>query len=99
MAGTLVIYFSVYGTTKKYAEWLASELEADVCPVNKLKQRELGKYEVIILGSSIYGGSIRGLDILVRNCERLINKKIIVFTCGIADVSDIDRHINVYFHS
>ena len=90
MAKTLVMYYSKYGFTKKYAEWLAEELEADIYSIGRIRKKMLDKYEIIILGSSIYAGSISGTKILIKNFEKIKQKKLVVFTCGIADVTNVD---------
>lgn len=35
MSNTVVLYQSKYGTTKKYAEWLAEELSCDLIETKK----------------------------------------------------------------
>jgi len=91
MAKVLIMYYSKYGTTKKYAEWLASELDGTICDIKKIKQENLAVYDTIILGSGLYAGNVRGLDIFVNNYETIKNKKLIVFTCGLADVTVKDN--------
>ncbi len=87
MAKVLVMYFSRYGTTKKYAEWIASELNGDVYDIKNVKQNNLKNYDTIILGAALYAGQLKGLDIIINNYEKIKNKKTIIFTCGVADYS------------
>jgi len=97
MAKTLIIYYSKYGTTKKYAEWIASELNGDICAISDFKKDTQGKstqgkytldnYDVIVIGSALYAGRIQGMDIINKNYEILRGKKIVLFTCGLADYS------------
>jgi menaquinone-dependent protoporphyrinogen IX oxidase len=87
MAKTLVMYFSKYGTTKKYAEWIASELNGDVYDIKNIKHNILGNYDTIILGTALYAGQLKGLEIIINNYENIKNKKIVIFTCGLADYS------------
>ena len=82
------MYNSKYGFTKKYVDWLVPELNADAYPVKKIKALMLDNYDVIILGSGLFGGNITGKDILISNAEKLKNKKLLIFTCGIADVEN-----------
>ena len=88
MSKTLIMYYSKYGFTKKYAAWLAEDLAADVFPIRKIRKKMLGNYDTIILGSSIYAGKIKGTDILVKNFENIKNKRLLIFTCGIADTEN-----------
>jgi menaquinone-dependent protoporphyrinogen IX oxidase len=93
MAKALVIYFSKYSSTKKYAEWIATELDGDVYDIRKVKQNILENYETIILGTALYAGKIEGIDIIINNYEKIKNRKIIIFTCGLADYSK-EENIN-----
>jgi len=85
MPKTLVIYFSKYGATKKYAEWIAGELGGDVCGIRDVNVNALKDYDAIVVGSGLYAGNIKGIDILVNNFETLKGKKMALFTCGLAD--------------
>ena len=85
MSKTLVLYYSVYGTTKKYAEWIASELNGDIYALGDLKVNNLAIYDAIIIGSGLYAGKIKGMDIIINNYETLRGKKLVLFTCGLAD--------------
>ena len=91
MAKVLVLYFSNYGSTKKYAEWIASELSADIYSIKNVQQNILKEYDTIILGSGLYAGNISGTDIIVNNYEKIKNKKLIIFTCGLADWNEIEN--------
>ena len=87
MSKVLVMYYSKYGSAKNYAQWIATELGADIYPVNKVPANNFDNYDAIILGSSLYAGSISGIDIIIKNYEQIKTKKLILFTCGIADYS------------
>jgi len=91
MAKILVMFFSKYGTTKKYAEWIAEELNGDILDVKNIKQNILVNYDTIILGSGLYAGRIVGLNIIKNNYEKIKNKKIVIFTCGLADYSKTEN--------
>ncbi|GHV51167.1 flavodoxin [Bacteroidia bacterium] len=91
MDKVLVVYFSKYGSTKKYAEWIASELNGDIYNVNNIKQNILKNYDVIILGSALYAGKIKGINIIINNYEKIKHKKIIIYTCGLADYTKIEN--------
>lgn len=91
MAKVLVMYFSKYGSTKKYAEWIASELNGDVYNIKNIKQDILENYDTIILGSGLYAGKIEGINIIINNYETLKDKKLIIFTCGLADYNKTEN--------
>lgn len=48
MKKTAVIYKSEYGSTKKYAQWIAEELGADLLEAAKTKAAELRGYDIIL---------------------------------------------------
>jgi menaquinone-dependent protoporphyrinogen IX oxidase len=91
MAKVLVMYFSKYGSTKKYAEWIASELNGDIFDIKNIKQNILENYNTIILGTALYAGKLEGLEIIINNYENIKNKKIVIFTCGLADYSKTEN--------
>jgi flavodoxin len=96
MTKTLIIYFSEYGTTKRYAEWIAEELNGDIYSINKFKPNILNNYDTIIIGSGLYAGKIKGIDIIIKNYEVLKNKKLVIFTCGLADYSKVENINEIY---
>jgi menaquinone-dependent protoporphyrinogen IX oxidase len=91
MAKVLVLYFSKYGSTKKYTEWIASELNGDICNVKNIKPQIFENYNTIIIGSGLYAGKIEGIKIITDNYEVIKNKKLIIFTCGLADYSKMEN--------
>lgn len=85
-----VIYKSVYGTTKRYAEWIAEELNASLLEASKVKPAQLMDYDAVIYGGGLYAGGILGVKLVAKNHF----KHLVVFTVGLAtpevtDYSDI----------
>ena len=95
MAKVMVIYFSKYGSTKKYAEWIAEELNGNISKLNEVNLSNLSDYEVIIIGIPLYPGKIKNFDFLGKYYEIIKDKKIIIFTCGIADVNKTENVNNI----
>ena len=93
MTKVLVLYFTIYGSTKKYAEWIAEELKGDLLNINDVRHNQLHDYDTIILGGGLYAGSIKGLNLLIDNYEKIKDKKLIIFTCGLADYTK-EENIN-----
>lgn len=58
---TAVIYRSKYGSTQRYAQWLARALHADLLELQEVSREQLAGYEALLYGGGIYAGSIEGL--------------------------------------
>ena len=95
MNKTLVLYFSKYGTTKKYSEWIAEDLNGNIFDIKYKNKIRLNEYDTIVLGSGLYAGSIKGINLLVKNFEKIKGKKLIIFTCGLADCSKTENIDNI----
>ena len=91
---TVVIYKSKYGSTKKYAQWLAAALGADILDAQKISAKDIAPYENILYGGYLYAGSISGVKLLTSNMDKLRGKRIIVFAVGCApERKENNRHI------
>lgn len=78
----LVIYKSKYGSTKRYAQWIADEVQGDIIESAKVKSEELQKYEIIVFGGFLHAVGISGVKVITENFKRIANKKIIIFAVG-----------------
>ncbi|MCL1913279.1 MAG: flavodoxin domain-containing protein [Eubacteriaceae bacterium] len=82
----LVVYKSKYGSTKKYAEWISQELEADLVEAKTATPGMLKKYDIVIYGGGLYAGGISGVKLVTKNpCQNLI-----IFTVGLGDPKTSD---------
>ena len=88
MSEIIVLYTSKYGSSKQCAEWLASELNADLFQSSSQEVINWEKYSVIVYCGGIYAGSINGIKILAKNHAALMGKKIAVVACGLSDPND-----------
>lgn len=75
----LVIYKSKYGSTKQYAEWIASSLNADVTSIKNVGQLRLDVYDTIIIGSPFYRGKIGLKGFLVKFWNQLKDKTLVLY--------------------
>ena len=82
----LVTYQSKTGFTKKYAEWICSELKGELQDIKNLNNINIQDYDLIIHGGWIMGGMIMGLG-KIRN---LNPKKLIVFAVGYTKKEEVD---------
>ena len=78
----IILYASKYGSTKRYAEWLAEETGFDCVETKKAKIEDVKQYDTILLGGGIYASGIAGLSFLKKNITQLREKKVIVFCDG-----------------
>lgn len=78
----IILYKSKYGSTKKYAGWLADETGFELVETDKADIRRVCQYDTIILGGGVYASGIAGISFLKKNWERLKDKKVMVFVCG-----------------
>jgi flavodoxin len=76
-----VIYQSHYGMTKKYAEWIAEELGAELLERKKASAEALDDYDIIVYGGGLYASGILGADLVAKNHTN----HLVVFTVGLAD--------------
>lgn len=85
----VVIYKSKTGFTRKYAEWIAEDLSADIFDVSKVNINMVTAYDTIIYGGSLHAVGITGVKFITQNIDKLKDKKIVVFATG-ASVSKED---------
>lgn len=78
----VVIYKSKTGFTKKYAQWIAEDLSADIFEVSKVNMNMLNSYDTVIYGGSLYAVGITGVKLITQNIDKLKNKKLVVFATG-----------------
>lgn len=81
----IVTYSSKYGSTQKYAKWIGEALSCEVKDIKSVRSDMLQNYDVIIHGGSLYAGGVSGMKQLVKLYPAISDKKLILFTCGLAD--------------
>jgi menaquinone-dependent protoporphyrinogen IX oxidase len=79
---TVVIYKSKTGFVKKYAEWIAVELSADIFEASKVTSDLLTAYNVVIYGGGLYAVGINGVKLITQNLDKFEGKKVVVFAVG-----------------
>lgn len=85
MDKVVVIYESRYGSTKRYAEWIAEALSCPVFERKKFRPQDFAQYEMILYGGGLYAGGVSGIKLITQNRKLLSGKKVVLFTCGLAD--------------
>ena len=75
MSKIVVVYKSKYGSTKKYAEWIAKAAHADLFPCSKISIEKLMEYDTIIYGGGLYMVGIIGFSLIRDNFDKLKKQK------------------------
>lgn len=88
---TLIIYESLCGATKKYAEDIAKAVAADVVPLKKFKSKMAADYDTIVFGGWVKGGQIEGLNKFLSSWEKMEGKDVVVFSSGMSLVTKETR--------
>lgn len=92
MSATAVVYYSKYGSTERYAQYIAKELGADILEAKKCSPKKLSQYDNIVYGGGIYCGGIKGIDLITKNLAKFFSeKRIYVFAVGIGVESEANR--------
>lgn len=82
---TLVIYTSQTGFTKKYAEWLADEMQADIYELKeaqKKKEEFFANYEAIVYAGWCMAGSVVKVKWFLNKAEKWKDKRLAVICVG-----------------
>jgi len=77
---SIVVYSSLCGNTKQYAEWISEEVGADCVCVDYASSEQLSQYDVVIFGSHVRFGDITHRKRFAELSKNL--KKVIVFVVG-----------------
>lgn len=88
MKQIVVVYRSKYGSTKKYAEWIARELGATLCTQKEASLKSLLQYDVIIYGGGLYAGGIAGFPKIKKHFPGFTEKTLVLFAVGSSPASD-----------
>lgn len=84
----IVIYTSKYGSTEKYANWIAEALD---CPAKKLQEvgiQEMNEYDVIIYGGGLYAGRVAGLKKFLSQLGSAEDKRLVLFILGMTNPTE-----------
>lgn len=91
MKKTIVIYESRYGFTKRYAEWISEALACPLAERKSFRPKDFARYDIILYGGGLYAGGVSGIRLIAKNRRLLSGKKVVLFTCGVADPNNPDN--------
>ncbi len=97
---TIVVYTSQTGFTKKYAEWISQEMNADIMTLGDAKKKEISFfniYDVIIYGGWAIAGKIKNADWLIGNISNWKDKELVLFCVGASPNENPD--VDVALHN
>lgn len=84
MKKVIVIFSSKRGSTKRYAEWIAEDLDCEAVSFEEIEKINLYEYDCIIYGGWIRGSGIVNFDKFSKYLDEEILQKLVVFGVGIA---------------
>lgn len=84
----VVIYKSKTGYTKKYAEWIAEAVNADIFENSQIDMKGLNSYDMIIYGGSLFATGILGIKRIKKALKTYPEKKVVVFADGLSPVKE-----------
>lgn len=97
---TLIIYSSKYGATKEVAEQIKSGLEetCDLMSIRQEQEIDLGRYDRVLLGTSVYAGQIgKEMKTFAQvHKDELLEKKVGVFLVCLMK-GQVDRYLKENF--
>ena len=85
---TAIIYVSQTGFTKRYAQWLAEEVQGDCMPLAEAEKRDFSAYDAIVFGGWCMAGTIKKLDWFKNKMVQWGDKKKAVFAVGASPVEN-----------
>jgi hypothetical protein len=89
----VVVYRSKSGFTKKYAEWIAKAVNADLFEGGEIKIDDLLKYDTVVYGAALYASGINGIKFITDNFNKLKENGLhtALDTSGIGDLSETEQ--------
>ena len=82
MKKVALVYKTKYGSTEKYANWIAEDTGADIFKVSEIKADKLEAYNTIVYCGGLYVGGILGFSFIKKNYLKFCDKKLIVVAVG-----------------
>lgn len=89
----IIIYGTVYGTSKRYAEELSKRTGIEAKSYDDVSS--IGGYDTIVYIGSLYAGGVLGMKKTFSKLTDVSNKKIIIVTVGLADPTDSENTNNI----
>lgn len=78
----LVIYKSVTGFTKEYAEWIAQETGAALMDIKKATPKNMSDFDTIVFGGRMHAGTVDGLKAAKKLLDQSHASHFLIFATG-----------------
>ncbi len=88
MKKTVIVYQTLLGSTKKYANWLHHETGAGMFTTKQIGGSALSDYDQIVVMSGTYAAQMPLIKFLVKNWSYIKNKKVVIVGVGAAPSDD-----------
>lgn len=82
MENRIVLYASAYGSTQRYAEYIAHALGCAAVDIRRVKPQMLEAADTVVFGGWLCGGAVAGSGALASRREMLRGKRLFVFITG-----------------
>ncbi|NLV36808.1 MAG: flavodoxin [Clostridiaceae bacterium] len=92
---TVVVYTSKYGSTEKYAQWIAEALGCKAKKLSELSSKSLSAFDTIIYGGGIYAGAIAGFKKFLSKLGSNDNKTLALYIVGLTDPQKQDAYTEI----
>ncbi len=79
---TLVIYTSMTGFTRRYAQWIGEETGSEILTIKEAKKKDLSHYNTILYGGWACAGSIKDVKWFKQQLPGLKGKRLGVYCVG-----------------
>lgn len=89
MKKAVVVYYSKYGHTKKYAEMISKRLGCDIFKLSEVNEEKLFNYDIIIYGGPIIQDMIKGLNKFTTNQDDFDRQLFVIFADGMLMKTDL----------
>jgi hypothetical protein len=77
-----IVYYSLLGTSKKYALWLSEALDGDMLQFREATDRRLRHYDAIVVLSGTFGGWMPLTGYLKKHWPTLCTRRVVAVTSG-----------------
>lgn len=91
MGKTIVLYASAYGSTRRYAEYIANTIGCPASDIRRVRPQMLAEVDTVVFGGWLCGGAVVGGGALEAKREQLAGKRLIVFVTGAGKYAGTSR--------